>query len=975
MYAVAKEVARAGLSFCCLQEVKYRNIGSKLISLDTGEQFEFHWCGQKQRRDAGVGIMIKVHPGIEINTPDVLNPRVMAIDLKINGFNIRVVNGYSPTNCDGTEYQKETFYRLLRKASKKNQKHQKVIVAGDFNAETELATYKSCYDGDVLVHDNECNDNGSRVKSFSRSLKLCISSSFFDYPLIDRYTWYSNDKKTMKIIDYVLAERYIQQYITQCIVMREYDFDSDHRLLKTTLTTPCTRKARRTPKKIKRKHVPDIKSLHNSNIQQKYIATVNHKLRENIRPETPTDIAENIMQILHSTAEETLPQKSKTKTNRELWKDDIELNDLLKRRTQYDNKSLEYKITSKKIKKRVGQLRNEKLRIEAHEINDYASKRQVEELYRTIKADGSTFKCIRREEGCDPVKLKEHFKQHFNHTINIDDPIELTDAPAFIAKLQEVSIDIQTAAPNQQEVREVLMNLKHGKASNDIPVAYLKYAAQSEELIEEMVKLYSLVWDTHQIPKSWGHSKLVALWKGSAKGKIDDPTAHRALQIGSIFCKTLMIIIINRIKIWYENQLLDQQQGFRSGRGTADGIYITKRIQQITDQMKKPTFLLFVDLTAAFDHVVRKWMFKSIYQRFPQEADTKLIELLEAVYSYTTTSLAETPDEIFELTLGVRQGGPESPPLYNLFMDYVMRIFMDLCEERGIQFLRLNYRIRSTATTREERIKTSTVGIHDTDWVGYADDLNLVFEDSDNLQKGLQALHETFTRYNLAINVSKTKTMILNHQYIDMDSNIYPNSIVSLNNIPIENVTKFRYLGDEIKYNEPSTGDAEINLRIDVAENKFYELGKKLLNYNILLKTRVKVLNSMVRSRLTYSCQTWNVTTRQIERIKTSYSSMLRKMIKGGYRRKSNEWSFVLTNDDLHNICETETIEAYVSRQQQKYLAHIARQSNTTLTKRLLFNSEHSRKPGPKLTLESNVLRTLQCSADEFYKKAMDRRY
>ena len=101
-----------------------------------------------------------------------------------------------------------------------------------------------------------------------------------------------------------------------------------------------------------------------------------------------------------------------------------------------------------------------------------------------------------------------------------------------------------------------------------------------------MVKLYTLVWNACKIPKEWGQSKLVTLWKGSAKGSIDDPKAHRALQIGSNFSKILMIIIINRIKTWYEHQLLDQQQGFRSGCGTADGIYITKRIQQITDQMK-----------------------------------------------------------------------------------------------------------------------------------------------------------------------------------------------------------------------------------------------------------------------------------------------------------------------------------------------------------------------------------------------------
>ena len=50
MYAVVKEVNRAGLSFCCLQEVRYRNIGSKIIELDSGEKFEFHWCDQSRHK-------------------------------------------------------------------------------------------------------------------------------------------------------------------------------------------------------------------------------------------------------------------------------------------------------------------------------------------------------------------------------------------------------------------------------------------------------------------------------------------------------------------------------------------------------------------------------------------------------------------------------------------------------------------------------------------------------------------------------------------------------------------------------------------------------------------------------------------------------------------------------------------------------------------------------------------------------------
>jgi len=36
------------------------------------------------------------------------------------------------------------------------------------------------------------------------------------------------------------------------------------------------------------------------------------------------------------------------------------------------------------------------------------------------------------------------------------------------------------------------------------------------------------------------------------------------------------------------------------------------------------------------------------------------------------------------------------------------------------------------------------------------------------------------------------------------------------------------YYGDDICFDQPSTGNAEIDLRIDVAENRFNQLYKKL---------------------------------------------------------------------------------------------------------------------------------------------------
>ena len=297
--------------------------------------------------------------------------------------------------------------------------------------------------------------------------------------------------------------------------------------------------------------------------------------------------------------------------------------------------------------------------------------------------------------------------------------------------------------------------------------------------------------------------------------------------------------------------------------------------------MKMPTFILFVDLSAAFDHINRDWLFTMMKQRFPAFADINLIHLLESLYSHTTTALAETPDDIFKITLGVRQGGPESPILYNLYMDFVMRIFLDTCKSKDIQFLELNYKISNSASS-DGRIKAGNQKI---DWIGYADDLILAFNDRRSLQLAMDTLNTTFYRYGLTINVSKTKTMILNQQYLNSE---YPTTISMLNDVRVENVQIFRYLGCQIKYDEPGTGDTETELRIDCAVCKFYELGRQFMNHNIAIVTRVKILNSLVRSRLTYSCQAWSMTKLQLARVGSAYMAMLRKMVSGGYRRKPN---------------------------------------------------------------------------------------
>ena len=53
-----------------------------------------------------------------------------------------------------------------------------------------------------------------------------------------------------------------------------------------------------------------------------------------------------------------------------------------------------------------------------------------------------------------------------------------------------------------------------------------------------------------------------------------------------------------------------------------------KAIQRMTEKL----CLLFVDLTAAFDHIPRNYLFESIKLRFPDNDIVKLFDIIELLY-------------------------------------------------------------------------------------------------------------------------------------------------------------------------------------------------------------------------------------------------------------------------------------------------------------------------------------------------------
>ena len=83
---------------------------------------------------------------------------------------------------------------------------------------------------------------------------------------------------------------------------------------------------------------------------------------------------------------------------------------------------------------------------------------------------------------------------------------------------------------------------------------------------------------------------------------------------------------------------------------------------------------------------------------------------------------------------------------------------------------------------------------------------------------------------------------------------------------------------------------------------------------------------------------------------------MIRKMVRGGYKRKRDEWRYKLTNQNLLDLAKTEAIPAFIERQKKRYLAHVIRQPNTSIIKRVMFNADHSNVPGRQMTFLRSVL-------------------
>ena len=124
--------------------------------------------------------------------------------------------------------------------------------------------------------------------------------------------------------------------------------------------------------------------------------------------------------------------------------------------------------------------------------------------------------------------------------------------------------------------------------------------------VEALYRLTVKIWRDCSWPDIWNIQEIVLLHKG---GSPKDCSNYRTIALISHASKILLIILLNRIRQKFENELPDEQAGFRRGRGTADMLCCIQNVIEKTLLMSERTFIVFIDYSKAFDSVSHIQMF------------------------------------------------------------------------------------------------------------------------------------------------------------------------------------------------------------------------------------------------------------------------------------------------------------------------------------------------------------------------------
>ena len=170
-------------------------------------------------------------------------------------------------------------------------------------------------------------------------------------------------------------------------------------------------------------------------------------------------------------------------------------------------------------------------------------------------------------------------------------------------------------------------------------------------------------------------------------------------------------------------------------------------------------YIAFVDLKAAYDWIPRDALLICLEIGLKSPL---LVSILRALYT-GTKSYVKGSKHLFDTLVGCRQGALESPVLFNIHMDFVVRVArQDVLKERPDAGMKVEYSIPNEVSPREYRSEAQAHGTTRITELLYADDEAIFGNSIEELKIILEIYDRAFARFGLKTSYIKTETMAFN---------------------------------------------------------------------------------------------------------------------------------------------------------------------------------------------------------------------
>ena len=100
------------------------------------------------------------------------------------------------------------------------------------------------------------------------------------------------------------------------------------------------------------------------------------------------------------------------------------------------------------------------------------------------------------------------------------------------------------------------------------------------------------MWGRGVAPRDWKSAIIVPIHK---KGSRLECTNYRGISLLSVVGKVFARVLNDRVKGLTEGSVMDEQGGFRSGRGCVDQTFAVKQVIEMIEK-DKVMFMVFTDL-------------------------------------------------------------------------------------------------------------------------------------------------------------------------------------------------------------------------------------------------------------------------------------------------------------------------------------------------------------------------------------------